>query len=306
MNAFNGIVVLGPTASGKTRLAVALAGLLKTEIISVDSRMVYKHMNIGTGKDLNEYYFQGKPIPYHLIDICEPNENYHIYQYQLDFKKAFEDLIKTNKMPILCGGSGLYLEAVIHDFAYTSVPGNNELKQKLESESLENLQEIFATYKTNSFKEIADLGSKKRAIRAIEIAHYLSENPSFEIPVSQPLKPLIIGINPELNKRRNSILTRLNERIKQGLIEEVEHLLSIGVGSDRLIQFGLEYKFVMKYLTHELSLEEMKEKLCIAIQQFAKRQMTYFRKMEKSGLHINWFESGETALNWFKTQKYSQ
>ncbi|MCG9881255.1 MAG: tRNA (adenosine(37)-N6)-dimethylallyltransferase MiaA [Bacteroidia bacterium] len=293
------LVVLGPTASGKTKLAVELAGQLNAEIISIDSRMVYKYMNIGTGKDLDEYFYQNKPIPYHLIDICEPNENYHIYQFQLDFKKAFNSLRNQSILPILCGGSGLYLEAVINDFAFTAVPGNEELRQRLDPESLENLHKIFDTYKHHAFKETADLGSKKRAIRAIEIAHYLSENTSFELPQPQPLKPLIIGLNPKVEQRRDSILNRLSIRLNQGLVEEVEHLLSIGVGSDRLMQFGLEYKFVMMYLNQEISLEEMKEKLCIAIQQFAKRQMTYFRKMEKSGLLIHWFGNREEALDWF-------
>jgi len=297
MKQIDSIVILGPTASGKTKLAVQLAAKLNSEILSIDSRMVYKQLDIGTGKDLDEYFYENKAIPYHLIDVCETQNNYHIYQFQQAFKTAFDVVRSKNKTPILCGGSGMYLDAVINDFTYTSIPGNKLLQEKLEALELTQLQEKFHQLDVHSFKEIADLGSKKRAIRALIIAHFLLENPSYELVKPKPLRPITIGLNPPIQERRNNITKRLNQRIQNGLIEEVENLLNAGISVEKMISLGLEYKFVTRYLLGELNKENMLELLGIAIQQFAKRQMTYFRKMEKSGLDIHWIKSEDEALD---------
>jgi len=297
MKQIDSIVILGPTASGKTKLAVQLAAKLNSEILSIDSRMVYKQLDIGTGKDLDEYIYENKAIPYHLIDVCEPQNNYHIYQFQQAFKMAFDVVKSKNKTPILCGGSGMYLDAVINDFTYTSIPGNKLLQEKLEALELTQLQEKFHELDVHSFKEIADLGSKKRAIRALIIANFLLENPSYELVKPKPLQPITFGLNPPTQERRNNITKRLNQRIQNGLIEEVENLLNTGISVEKLISLGLEYKFVTRYLLGELSKENMLELLGIAIQQFAKRQMTYFRKMEKSGLDIHWIKSEDEAID---------
>ena len=300
MKNFDSIVILGPTASGKTKLAVQLAGRLNSEIISIDSRMVYKHLNIGTGKDLGDYFFNNMPIPYHLIDVCEPEDNYHIYQFQQDFKIAKNELINKGKLPILCGGSGMYLEAVIKDYTYTGIPGNPHLQCLLETFTLTELQEKFEQLPHHYFKDSADLGSKKRAIRALIILNYLIENPSFYIPESIPLCPLILGLNPSITDRKNKIINRLKQRIETGLIEEVDSLLKAGISAEKLISLGLEYKFITKYITGEIDKENMIELLQIAIQQFAKRQMTYFRKMEKSGLKIHWLTEENHAFEILK------
>ena len=297
MKQIDSIVILGPTASGKTKLAVQLAAKLNSEILSIDSRMVYKQLDIGTGKDLDEYIYENKAIPYHLIDVCEPQNNYHIYQFQQAFKTAFDVVRSKNKTPILCGGSGMYLDAVINDFTYTSIPGNKLLQEKLEALELTQLQEKFHQLDVHSFKEIADLGSKKRAIRALLIANFLLKNPSYELVKPKPLQPITIGLNPPIQERRNNITKRLNQRIQNGLIEEVENLLNAGISVEKMISLGLEYKFVTRYLLGELNKENMVELLGIAIQQFAKRQMTYFRKMEKSGLVIHWIKSEDEALD---------
>jgi tRNA dimethylallyltransferase len=297
MKQIDSIVILGPTASGKTKLAVQLAAKLNSEILSIDSRMVYKQLDIGTGKDLDEYIYENKAIPYHLIDVCEPQNNYHIYQFQQAFKTAFDVVRSKNKTPILCGGSGMYLDAVINDFTYTSIPGNKLLQEKLEALELTQLQEKFHQLDVHSFKEIADLGSKKRAIRALLIANFLLKNPSYELVKPKPLQPITIGLNPPIQERRNNITKRLNQRIQNGLIEEVENLLNAGISVEKMISLGLEYKFVTRYLLGELNKENMLELLGIAIQQFAKRQMTYFRKMEKSGLVIHWIKSEDEALD---------
>ena len=297
MKQIDSIVILGPTASGKTKLAVQLAAKLNSEILSIDSRMVYKQLDIGTGKDLDEYIHENKAIPYHLIDVCEPQNNYHIYQFQQAFKMAFDVVRSKNKTPILCGGSGMYLDAVINDYAYTSIPGNKLLQEKLEALELTQLQEKFHQLDVHSFKEIADLGSKKRAIRALIIANFLLKNPSYELVKPKPLQPITFGLNPPIQERRNNITKRLNQRIQNGLIEEVENLLNTGISVEKMISLGLEYKFVTRYLLGELNKENMVELLGIAIQQFAKRQMTYFRKMEKSGLDIHWIKSEDEAID---------
>jgi tRNA dimethylallyltransferase len=280
------LVVLGPTASGKTKFAVELAYELSGEIISIDSRMVFKKMDIGTGKDLKDYFYKGKPINYHLIDIVEPWEEFNIYKFQEAFKLVYESILERKITPILVGGSGLYLEAVIQDFVFTAVPTNTNLRAHFETYELEKLVAHFNQLPWHPFKDKADIGTCKRAIRAIEILSFLLENPSFILSEPKPIYPLIIGLNPPLEQRRTKI-------IEEGLIEEVEGLLLQGLSRDRIEFFGLEYKWVLKYIEGNISKEEMIQNLGIAIQQFAKRQMTYFRKMEKSGLKIHWIEDAD-------------
>jgi len=294
---FDSIAVIGPTASGKTNLAVSLAHQLNGEILSVDSRMVFKGMDIGTGKDLDSYYYQGKPIPYHLIDICEPSENYNIHRFQTDFKKAFHLVRTEKKLPILCGGSGLYLEAVINDFAYTSVPTNIIRRAELETLTLEELNNILNGFPYHDFLKLADPTSHKRAVRAIEIMEYLMANPSFALPISEPIKPFVIGINPSTSLRWQRINNRLEQRLNNGLIEEIVQMRQLGITKERLIFFGLEYKYVLNYLEEKWSKEKLFEELSIAIRQFSKRQMTYFRKMEKGGLHIHWVEEANEVFS---------
>jgi tRNA dimethylallyltransferase len=281
------IVILGPTASGKTHLATHLAHQIQGEIISADSRQVYRDMNIGTGKDLKEYHIDNQAIPYHLIDILNAGEQYHIHQFQQDFHKVFEDISSRNKSAILCGGSGMYLEAVLKGYEFTSVPINENLRRELEKNTYEELLcNTDSLVRQEGFTP--DLSTKKRLIRAIEISQFLSQNPAYKL--SKPYIPnsIIFGLNPETEIRRKSITKRLHERLQNGMLEEVKSLIDKGISPDKLIFYGLEYKFITQYLTGELDYETMVERLNIAIHQFAKRQMTYFRKMESDGLIINW------------------
>lgn len=282
------ITILGPTASGKTRLAVQLAAQLDAEIISADSRQVYRGMNLGTGKDLEEYRIGDREVPYHLIDIVNAGDSYHIFQFQKDFQKVFNDIRDRGKIAILCGGSGLYLEAVLRGFQYTAVPIDEELRTVLLSLSHEELLKRFASL--SSFVPKADTSTHKRTIRAIEIGEYLKTHPEFELPQQQTINSIIFGLNPPLELRREKITTRLHQRLEQGMVEEVKALLSAGVSSDKLIFYGLEYKWITEYLQGTIDYQTMFDRLNVAIHQFAKRQMTYFRKMEKEGLIINWLE----------------
>lgn len=280
-------VLLGPTASGKTKLAVQLAAELDGEIISADSRQVYRDMNIGTGKDLNDYVLHGKAIPYHLINIAGAGERYHVFAYQNDCLKVMADIRSRNKQPILCGGTGLYIDAVLRDFSYTQVPVDEGLRQELEKlEGLE-LLEMFKSI-DSPYRDKADLSTKKRVIRAIEISRYLEEN---AIELQPKLPPNItFGLNPPPEERRKRITKRLHERLEEGLVEEVENLVKNGLSYADLNYYGLEYKFVSRFLQGEMSYDKMVFHLNIAIHQFAKRQMTYFRKMEKDGLKIHWLD----------------
>ena len=287
------ITILGPTACGKTTLACALAHKLDTEIISADSRQVYRGMDIGTGKDLSDYVVEGKKIPYRLIDICDAGEKYNVYEFQHDFHKAFSEITGKGKLPILCGGTGMYIEAVLKGYKLLRVPENKELRKSLENKSLDELTEMLSRYA--SLHNKSDLDSAKRTIRAIEIAEY-TRNSEPEYQEFQPINSLIIGIDPTREIRRQKITQRLNSRLKEGMIEEVKTLLDKGIAPEDLIYYGLEYKFITHYLIGELSYKEMFLQLEIAIHQFAKRQMTWFRGMERRGFTIEWIPA-ELSLN---------
>ena len=287
------ITILGPTASGKTSLAAVLAYHLDAEIISADSRQVYQGMDIGTGKDLADYTVASKHIPYHLIDICKAGSKYNVYQYQQDFLEVYNKIRETNKLPILCGGSGLYLEAILKGYHLSTVPPNEELRNQLNEMSHESLiqmlveiQEQLNTKMHNS----TDLDSKQRTIRAIEIGKYMltEADPKTNFP---EIPSLIIGVDIDREERRRKITTRLHQRLEEGMIEEVKQLLNQGIAPEDLIYYGLEYKFVTEHIIGKLSYDEMVQQLEIAIHQFAKRQMTWFRGMERRGIKINWINA---------------
>ena len=287
------ITILGPTASGKTSLTAALAYHLDAEIISADSRQVYQGMDIGTGKDLADYTVAGKHIPYHLIDICKAGSKYNVYQYQQDFLEVYNKIRETNKLPILCGGSGLYLEAILKGYHLSTVPPNEELRNQLNEMSHESLiqmlveiQEQLNTKMHNS----TDLDSKQRTIRAIEIGKHMETeaDPKTNFP---EIPSVIIGVDIDREERRRKITTRLHQRLEEGMIEEVKQLLNQGIAPEDLIYYGLEYKFVTEHIIGKLSYDEMVQQLEIAIHQFAKRQMTWFRGMERRGIEINWINA---------------
>ncbi|MES2795239.1 MAG: tRNA (adenosine(37)-N6)-dimethylallyltransferase MiaA [Bacteroidota bacterium] len=290
----NLITILGPTASGKTKLAVRLANELDGEIISADSRQVYRGMDIGTGKDLSEYTIDGKRIPYHLIDLLEAGERYNVFQFQNDFQTAFQSIKAKGKSAILCGGSGQYILSVLQDFRYTAVPVDDHLREELSKKSDEELVEIFNEYSTD-FSKIAKIESHKRLIRAIEINKYLLENKDFNQSAFKQ-ESILFGLDLPIEMRRARISERLNVRLESGLIEEVEGLLKAGLAPESLIYYGLEYKFTVDYLMDRYDFDTFVKLLEIAIHQYAKRQMTFFRKMEKDGLKINWID-GELPLD---------
>lgn len=285
--AYNTICVLGATATGKTTLATELAFSLDAEVISADSRQIYRGMDIGTGKDLNEYIVRGKNIPYHLIDIADAGYKYNLFEYQQDFIKAWEDISSRNTLPIICGGSGLYIEAVLKGYKLIAVPNNDELRASLEGKSLQELSDILKTYK--ELHNTTEVDTTKRAIRAIEIEAYYQTHP--EIDTSYPeINPLIVGIKFDRDSRRRRITERLQSRLNEGMIKEVQDLLDSGIKPDDLIYYGLEYKYLTQYILGEISYDYMFEKLNISIHQFAKRQMTWFRKMENDGFNIHWLD----------------
>lgn len=293
MNRYELITILGPTASGKTVLAAALAAQLHTEIISADSRQIYRGMDIGTGKDLADYIVNGQSIPYHLIDICEPGYKYNVFQYQHDFFRVFRDIESRGKLPILCGGTGMYIEAVLKGYKLLDVPQNPTLRQSLQGKSLAELEQILASYKVLHNK--TDVDSAQRAIRAIEIEeYYRTEAPGRN--EYEPINSLIIGVDIDRDTRRAKISQRLRARLAEGMVDEVRQLIDQGVQPDDLIYYGLEYKFVTQYVIGQLTYEEMVTQLEIAIHQFAKRQMTWFRGMERRGSTIHWVNAAwETA-----------
>ena len=269
-------------------MAVALAADLNTEIISADSRQIYKRMDIGTGKDLEEYKYEDKEIQYHLIDICEPGYKYNLYEYQRDFNVVFQDLRTREKFPILCGGTGLYIETVLKGYSMPQVPENKELREKLKDKTLTELTSILKTYKT--LHNTTDVDSCKRAVRAIEIAEFY-RNQQPEERKNKPLNSFIVGVDIEREARRRKISERLQMRLNSGMVDEVRALLKEGISPDDLIYYGLEYKYLTEYLIGRLSYVEMVSKLEIAIHQFAKRQMTWFRGMERRGFSIFWLDA---------------
>lgn len=288
MNNYELITIIGPTASGKTAFAAALAARLDTEIISGDSRQVYHSMDIGTGKDLSDYVVDGKQIPYHLIDICNPGDKYNVFEYQHDFHKAFEEIRKKGKLPILCGGTGMYIESVLRGFKLLDVPQNPALRESLKGKSLAELEQILASYKVLHNK--TDVDSAQRAIRAIEIEEfYKTEAPDKR--EYAPINSLIIGVDIDRDLRREKISRRLRARLDEGMVDEVRAILATGVKPEDLIYYGLEYKFLTLYIIGQLTYDEMISQLEIAIHQFAKRQMTWFRGMERRGLHIHWLDA---------------
>ena len=285
---YNLITILGPTASGKTTFAAALAYNLDTEIISADSRQLYRGMDIGTGKDLEEYTVCGKQIPYHLIDIAEPGYRYNLFEYQRDFLSAYNSILQKDKLPILCGGTGLYIESVLKAYRMHPVPENPELRQTLEGKSLEELTAILSTMKT--LHNTTDVDTAKRAIRAIEIQTYYQEHPVEEREFPE-INSLTIGVDIDRDLRREKITRRLHDRLDNGMIDEIKRLLDSGIQPDDLIYYGLEYKYLTLFVIGKLSYEEMFSQLEIAIHQFAKRQMTWFRGMERRGIPIHWIDA---------------
>ena len=288
MNAYQLITILGPTACGKTPFAAALAEKLGTEIISADSRQVYRGMDIGTGKDLADYVVNGKKIPYHLIDICEAGYKYNVFEYQHDFFRVYEEIRKRGKLPILCGGTGMYIEAVLKGYKLLDVPQNPELREALKDKSLSELEEILSTYKTLHNK--TDVDTAQRAIRAIEIEEYYKTKAP-DTNEYNPINSLIMGIEIDRELRREKISRRLRARLDGGMVDEVRGILASGVAPEDLIYYGLEYKYLTMYVTGKLSYDDMVSQLEIAIHQFAKRQMTWFRGMERRGCTIHWIDA---------------
>ena len=288
MNKYELITILGPTASGKTALAAALAARLDTEIISADSRQLYRGMDIGTGKDLADYVVDGKSIPYHLIDICDPGYKYNVFEYQHDFFRVFTSLRERGLVPILCGGTGLYIEAVLKGYKLLDVPPNPALRERLREKSLPELEILLASYKVLHNK--TDVDSVQRAIRAIEIEEfYRTQAP--DVREYAPLNSLLVGVAIDRELRREKISKRLRARLDEGMVDEGRRILSNGVAPEDLIYYGLEYKFLTLYIIGKLTYEEMVSQLEIAIHQFAKRQMTWFRGMERRGCTTHWLDA---------------
>ncbi len=288
---YNLVVILGPTASGKTTLAAHLANQIEGEIISADSRQVYKMMDIGTGKDLADYEVNGEKVPYHLIDIAEAGSKYNVYQYQTDFFKAFADVQARGKWPVMCGGTGMYIEAVLSRFKMVHVPSNPELRKSMDGKNLAELTKILSSFK--KLHNTTDVDTVKRAIRGIEIETYYQNHPEIKVDLPE-LKPLIIGVEIDRETRREKITRRLKARVEEGMVDEVKNILKTGVPPVDLIYYGLEYKYLTQYVIGEITYDEMLERLNIAIHQFAKRQMTWFRKMERSGFSIHWVKSSDS------------
>ena len=300
------ITILGPTASGKTSLAAALAARISSldadlsgipakgaEIISADSRQVYRGMDIGTGKDLADYTIHGKQIPYHLIDICEPGTKYNLFEYQQDFYDAYQDIKKRGAFPILCGGTGLYIESVLKGYHLSPVPQNPELRESLAHKSLDELAEMLKELKAKTGSNMhnrTDVDTAQRAIRAIEIESYNLEHPMPERELP-PVDSLIIGVSIDRDSRREKISRRLKQRLDDGMVDEIKGLLDLGIPAENLIYYGLEYKFITEYVIGKTSYDEMYRGLEIAIHQFAKRQMTWFRGMERRGFTIHWVDA---------------
>ena len=282
------IAIIGPTASGKTPFAAALAHRLHSEVISADSRQVYRGMDLGTGKDLADYVVQGESVPYHLIDIADPGYKYNVFEFQRDFLTAYQSMRKRGLLPILCGGTGMYVESVLRGYRLLPVPENPTLRQQLASHSLEELTQILSRYKT--LHNTTDVDTAKRAIRAIEIEEYYAHTPIEERSFPQ-LNSLVIGLDIDRELRRTKITRRLKQRLDEGMLDEIRQLLSRGLTPDDLLYYGLEYKYLTLHVIGQLSYDEMFQQLETAIHQFAKRQMTWFRGMERRGIHIHWIDA---------------
>ena len=286
------LVVTGPTASGKTSLAATIAYRVGGEIISADSRQVYRGMNLGTGKDYEDYLVNGTQIPCHLIDIAEPGYKYNVFEYQRDFNKVYSDLKKRKTFPVVCGGSGMYADSIVTGYKMFEVPSDSGLRIELEKKSIEELKEILSTFK--NLHNSTDIDTRKRVIRAIEIEHS-SRNKGKTYTGFPEVSALLIGIMLDRDTRRKRITERLKQRLQSGMVDEVKHLIDQGINTDTLIYYGLEYKFITFYLTGKISYEDMVRDLEIAIHQFAKRQMTWFRGMERKGIKIHWLD-GELSM----------
>lgn len=287
------ITILGPTASGKTSLAAALAARIDAEIISADSRQVYRGMTIGTGKDLDDYRQGDRLIPYHLIDICEPGTKYNLFRYQQDFHLIYNNIVARGVRPILCGGTGLYIESVLKGYALSPVPQNQALRDELADKSLAELTEMLEDLKYRNHSVMhnrTDVDTAQRAIRAIEIETYNLEHPT-DNRTLPPIDSVIIGVDINREERRRKITQRLKQRLEEGMVDEIRQLLDRGIAPENLIYYGLEYKFVTEYVIGKTSYEEMFRQLEIAIHQFAKRQMTWFRGMERRGFTIHWIDA---------------
>ena len=287
-NNYDLIAITGPTASGKTSLAVAVAHILNGEVISADSRQVYRRMNIGTGKDYGDYIVNGTQIPYHLIDIVEPGEKYNVFEYQRQFFKVYESLRERGIFPVVCGGSGMWIDSVINGYKMIEVPPDDDLRKQLEEKTLEELIEILSSLK--KLHNTTDVDSKKRAIRAIEIEYYVRQN-NANVTVTSKLNPLVVGVLPDREQRRENIARRLQQRLNEGMVEEVKALLDSGITPEELIYYGLEYKFITLYLINKITYDQMVSSLQTAICRFAKRQMTWFRGMERKGTKIHWIDA---------------
>lgn len=301
---YNLITILGPTASGKTAVAARVASLLNGEVISADSRQVYRGMDLGTGKDYADYVVDGQTIPCHLIDIVDAGYEYNVYEYQKDFLKVFAEISTREKLPVMCGGSGLYLEAILKNYKLIRVPVNEPLRESLDDKLLWELSDILRGYK-NYLHNQTDTESSKRALRAIEIEEYIFTHPEIETGMPE-INSLVVGVEFERTERRKRITGRLKQRLKDGMLDEVQRLLDSGLTPDQLTYYGLEYKYMTLHLTGKITYQEMFDGLNVAIHQFAKRQMTWFRKMEKQGIVIHWLdgympmdEKIERVLEWY-------
>lgn len=287
------LTILGPTASGKTALAAALAHRMGGEIISADSRQVYRRMDIGTGKDLQDYVVDGAQIPYHLIDIAEPGTKYNLFRYQHDFLAAYNGIVERGRQPILCGGTGLYIEAVLKGYRLAAVPENPALRKELEHLSLDRLTEMLRELKAKNgsfMHNTTDVDTAQRAIRAIEIETFNGQH-TCESAVLPQMDALVIGVAIDREERRRKITRRLKQRLEEGMVDEIRALLAEGIAAEDLMYYGLEYKFVTEYIVGQCSYQEMFTRLEIAIHQFAKRQMTWFRGMERRGFVIHWIDA---------------
>ena len=291
------ITILGPTATGKTSLAALFASKYNGEIISADSRQVYRRMDMGTGKDLKDYKIGTQKIPYYMIDVAEPGTEYNVFHYQQAVIPIMKDIQQRGKLVLFCGGSGMYLEAILKGYKMCPVPENKELREILAQYSDEELEKMLLNYKTLHNK--TDIETRERAYRAIEIEEYYAKHPEL-LEISKPIPSVIFGLKGDRDLIRNRITERLHERLHNGMIEEVEKLIESGVNAEQLIRYGLEYKYLTLYIQKKIDYDTMFEKLNIAIHQFSKRQMTWFRKMERDGFQIHWLDialSNETKIS---------